>query len=238
MNTQKAHERWLGKVAREAAALRLKRARQAVADARRDKRTARARARQLCNAARAAFRVWLTREREALAAAIAALRERLKLETVKQRAKVAACCGKDERDRVRAASDLRIQTAREKLAALLEEQKREKIWTQPVRAADRRTRRDESDHSVEVNLTPDQLVVWRKVKTKIHGTDRMTRTEAFQHWMHDNSADVGRILAEDAEAAYQAAVRAELRERKALRKSHSPAERRALIAKELEAVPF
>jgi DNA-binding protein H-NS len=242
--TAAAHSTYLRKLARETDRTRLVRARAAVREARSHKRTARQRARKLCERARIAFRRWRSRSRVELKKQIAALRAELVTTTARRRARVQACCGRSARARARAAGDAAIAKARGELAQLLDERKRERTWSgrgvlrpAPLKA---RERAQESDHAVEVNLTPDQLTVWRKVKAQIHGSARMSRTEAFEHWLHDHSADVGRILAQDAEEAYQRAVRDEVKERGRGRSKRSDAQLASYVAAELGrgAVPF
>jgi hypothetical protein len=241
--TPAARARWLRKLARETDRARLARARGAVQQARAAKRSARARALAACRRARTHFRRWLTGQRAALRKRIESLRARLKAETATRRARIQACCGKTERQRARAAGDAAIARARAELAELLKERRRERVWSRPnplKGAALGRTRAQESDHSVAVNLTPDELIVWGKVKAKIHGTDRMSRTEAFQHWMHDHRGEVARILAQDADEAYQRAVRNEAKERQRMRSARSDRQLASYVARELAAgdVPF
>lgn len=241
--TEAQRKRWLRKLARETDRARLVRARAAVKEARAGKRSARARARRACLKARVHFKRWLARERVQVRQRIAQLRAQLRTETKTRRARVQACCGRAERQRVKASSDAAIAKARAELAQLQRERKRERTWTRadsprPGLARSPRERRQESDHEVASNLSADEGIVWAKVKAKIKATPRMTRTEAFQHWLHDNSADVARILAADAEQAYQHAVRDEAKQRKLMKRARSPRELRNYVAAELADVPF
>ena len=53
----------------------------------------------------------------------------------------------------------------------------------------RRTAREaleESDDEVRKNLTPEEVVIFEKVKRQIKATPRKTRTEAFAEWLQEN----------------------------------------------------
>jgi len=240
--TDRARRQWLRQLARETDRARLVRAREAVRAARTARRTARARARELCASARQAFKAWRTKRRAWLAAELTRIRERVRAETEQRRARVARCCGKEQRERVRAAGDAAIAAALEALEQLREEKRRERTWTRKDSAAPGlarvRERKAESDHEVEANLSPDELIVWKRVKREIKGTPRMSRLEAFQHWAHDHGAEVAQYIADDAEAYYARAVRDEQRERE---RAHKPRTDRQLardVRAELDAVPF
>jgi NAD dependent epimerase/dehydratase family enzyme len=143
---------------------------------------------------------------------------------------------------VRAQADAHVKAARDALEALRVEHRRERAWTRPTgttTATPAKVARAESDHAVEVNLTPDELIVWRQVKRKIHASARMSRTEAFAHWLHDHSGEVARMLEADAERGYREALKREKRERQELKEAmRSPVKMRELVHAELDAVPF
>jgi hypothetical protein len=244
MTAATAHTRWLKKLARDTERQRRERARKHVRAALAHKRTARARARAACKKARVRFARWKVEQRKRLKLAIQKLRAKMKAERVRRRAKVAACCGPD-RAAVRRESDARIAAARAELRALETERRRERAWTapsstKPSASSSRRTKRAESDHEVTVNLTPDELIVWQRVGKTIHATDRMSRTEAFAHWMHEHSGDVARILADDAEQAYRRAVRDEIKQRRELAHTGTRTDRQlaAYVSRALSDVPF
>jgi hypothetical protein len=227
---RKAETAWLKKLARDTAREQLRRARLGVRDARAAKRVAQARANEVCRAARVALKEWRTTERARVTAEIARLRRELQSGLEMRRARVRQCCGPD-RVKVRAESDARIAGTRAALAAILDARKLERTWSAKGAPSSRRERTAESDHDVEVNLSPDQLPVWHEVKQQIKATPRMSRTEAFLQWMHDHSADVEHILARDAERAYEEAVRDEARHRRMLSSPpHSAAKLRAYVA--------
>lgn len=53
----------------------------------------------------------------------------------------------------------------------------------------------ESNAEVEANLSPREIVVWRKIRPFIKGSGRQTRTEAFQKHIHD-SGGLGAVEAD------------------------------------------
>jgi len=239
--TVDARAKWLKKLGREAQRHRLARARAAVLEARRHRRSARARARKACSSARARARAWITKARALLRTKIDKLRAELRARIEHRRAAVKACCSQD-RKAVRAQADAHVNAARAALEALRIEHRRERAWTRTDAKhapTSRKVAKAESDHAVEVNLGTDELIVWHAVKSKIHGNARMSRTEAFAHWMHEHSGDVARILEADAEQGYREAIKREKRERAEMKQAlRSPVKMRDLVRAELDAVPF
>ena len=239
--TTTAHQRWLRKLARDTDRKRMTAARAKVREARTAKKTARARAKVACNRARAVFKRWVAHQRKMLKKRIEELRKQLRERIATQRERLRACCGKEARAKARATSDERIQAARAELDQLLAEKRRERVWSRkdphaaPI--ATRSEKKSEADHEVEVNLTADELIVWQRVKNKIQGSDRMSRTEAFRHYVHDNSADVARFIIEDAERGYQEAIANERAEREAQRGTRTDAELARLVVEELGHLP-
>lgn len=67
--------------------------------------------------------------------------------------------------------------------------------------------RAESDDEVRRNVGPELHAVWRRVKKTIHGSARLSRTEAFREWCERNPAEVERIQWEDAERDVDRLVR-------------------------------
>lgn len=244
-------QRWVRRIAREAAQRRLRRARDAVSEAQRARRSAARRARLLCRGARAALRAWVATERARLRDEIARLRSELASAIESRRKKVRACCGPD-RERVRAQHTRAVEQARVALDQLRAEAKRERIWqaapAKPFTAQESRARsrerRQESDEAVEVELSPDERIVWAAVKKQLKPHPRASRVETLRHWIHDHSGDVEHILARHAERELQAAIAREKRERAdmdALRRElrkRRPAQLSELVNSELEAVPF
>jgi hypothetical protein len=73
----------------------------------------------------------------------------------------------------------------------------------------------ESDSEVENNIPHELLPVWRRVKSRIKGTPRRSRTEAFFEWAAEHEPDVQRIIHTqfDADVAELIKHEQELRER-------------------------
>lgn len=117
-------------------------------------------------------------------------------------------------------------------------------WTRPkscpTTPGGAREKRSESDCEVAANIDePGLRVVWERVKGKIRGSGRRSRTEAFYEWVAENAPDVYRIQEEDAERALEQLEREERRLQAELRKAsryrgRSPEELRELLAD----VPF
>ncbi len=106
-------------------------------------------------------------------------------------------------------------------------------------AAERRTakeRRAESDDEVRANIPVELVRVFERVRRSIRGTPRMSRTEAFLHWVDENPDEVYAIQEAQAEKAF----RKLLAEQTRLERARAPELRRAVRRAEtaLEAVPF
>jgi hypothetical protein len=137
----------------------------------------------------------------------------------------------------------------EKAVGALEEeralQRQLAVWTKPTkcalpRTAKARERREESDCEVSANIDdPGLRVVWERVKAKIKGGPRRSRTESFLEWAHDHPSDVYTIQEADAERALVELEREERRLSREVKKTgryrkRSPEE----LAEMLAAVPF
>lgn len=151
-----------------------------------------------CKEARAKLTEDARARREALRAAIMA--ERLALR--------GRCAVRLEE--ARAETDKRIEEARRTAMHL---DKLRAVTRSPAQqhAAERaRLRRAEaireSDDEVRRNLPPDLARIWNRVKhtAGMRGGKRISRTERFLQWVHDNSATVERMLTEEAERAERA----------------------------------
>lgn len=145
----------------------------------------------------------------------------------------------------------RLEAEQAALDQALRERATERVWTSPImlrargakaarvaRAEHARERRSESDSAVEANISNELMPVWNKVKRGIRGTDRMTRTEAFLHWVHDHP-----------QAVYELQEAARERELRELEAAHNRAQREARradryrrhparMAADLEEIPF
>lgn len=94
----------------------------------------------------------------------------------------------------------------------------------------------ESDDEVRRNLGDELALVWARVKNRIKGTSRTTRTEAFLDWVHNHPADAARIVNDAAEQSWRSTPEETESEYRARKTS----ERRAPRARSVDAdaVPF
>lgn len=77
-----------------------------------------------------------------------------------------------------------------------------RIWKAGPERATRRKSIEaiaESDDAVIQDLPPELVPVFEKVKREIRATPRMSRTEAFLHWIEENPDEAARIAADRAE---------------------------------------
>lgn len=154
-----------------------------------------------------------------------------------------------ERAALRGRCAVRLEEARELTDRRIEEARKTAMHLDKLRAVTRspaqqhaaeraRLRRaeaiKESDDEVRRNLPPDLQAIWQRVKhtAGMRGGKRISRTERFLEWVHDNSATVQRMLEEDAERAmrsYREETEAEYNARKAeeVRKRNRTARARA-----------
>jgi hypothetical protein len=108
--------------------------------------------------------------------------------------------------------DSRIRRAKQLGAA--ERKRAAKLAASEERRA-KREREQESDDAVEANIDAELIPVWRQVKREIRGTPKMSRTEAFLHWVGENENEMWAMreqaIAEELDdlAAEQAAYYAE-----------------------------
>lgn len=218
-------------VHREAARAALDRARRVVKETADRRRETMAKAVAVCRKRRVA----LAESRKARRAELLAkLREQF------EREKEAARCACEARKaRVRRGGG----TAKEKAARLLREEKQlqrilhpeywEKQSTAPkgrVQSAIRRAEvSSQSSDEVESNIPPELVPIWRKVRSRIRGSERRSRTEAFLEWVAENEGEVYAMHAARADAETRKAVRE-------LRKAEREARRRRVPLD--EAVPF
>lgn len=80
----------------------------------------------------------------------------------------------------------------------------------------------ESDELVEYDVPPELLSVWRATKSRIRGTDKKSRTEAFLEWVEENPEEATRIADEKAAKDLDAAIAEH--EREAARDALTPAD--------------
>lgn len=133
-------------------------------------------------------------------------RERINAERDQLRAEARSSCVA-RRDRVREKTGVAIAAAAAELEAERGRQRSYRVYTRPVklgsapkaRGARAAEKRRESDDEVEGNIPRELVAVWRKVKSRIKPSEHMSRTEAFEHWVHNHSAEVQEIEAREAE---------------------------------------
>ncbi len=92
----------------------------------------------------------------------------------------------------------------------------------------------ESDSEVEANIPEELVSTWRAVRSRIRGTPRRTRTEAFTEWAAEHAAEVAKFQDKQLDAEIRELVRreSELRERSGTARTY-----RRMSDAELE-VPF
>jgi hypothetical protein len=162
--------------------------REQIRDARQLRRTALVQAKERCRAERIAARA---RAREIRRRALEELREAVR----RERAVARESCVADLAV-ARAIVD-KVQRGRAELEAERKYQRELRRIERGNRAARLETkrasgaeRRGESDQEVEVNIPPEFVSLWQRVKGRLRGSDRMTRTEAFMEYAHDHPAEV------------------------------------------------
>lgn len=136
------------------------------------------------------------KERERINKKAAAMRAKTQKQCDARRAKVRGAVD----DAVRLADeerDERLRRARQLGAA---ERKRAKRLAAAERRQERREARQQSDDEVEANIDAELRPVWRKVKRDIEGTSKMSRTEAFLHWVDENEGDVWALRQDEIDA--------------------------------------
>jgi len=168
-------------------------------------------ARARCVAERKRLRAMLKERRERL---LAQLREA----TAREKLAAREACDKgigEARELVDRAARKRAELAHErayrKQMRLIERHARERE-AHVKRRRSRKEAASESDQEVEGNVSSELVPLWRRVKAQIRGGPRMSRTEAFLQYAHDNPAEVLSALEDrtdalvrDLEARYAAA---------------------------------
>lgn len=140
------------------------------------------------------------------------------------------------KDAARSEALTRLERRRRELAA----EKAEHAETMRIRriwkaGPERQSRRKgieaiaESDDAVIRDLPPELVPVFEKVKREIRATPRMSRTEAFLHWIEENSEEAARIAADRAEHDVERLAR-ELEEQEREHKTWQRQRRRAPVA--------
>jgi hypothetical protein len=91
-------------------------------------------------------------------------------------------------------------------------------------------KQSEADDEVRGNIPPELVGLWERVKGKIKGSSRMSRTEAFLHYAEEHPTEVLEVLEDKTE---QMIAELEARERDASR-----ALRRPIPKSAYDEVPF
>ncbi|UCC72339.1 MAG: hypothetical protein JSV86_18525 [Gemmatimonadota bacterium] len=132
----------------------------------------------------------------------AAARERINREIATEREQMRARHNR-RKERIRAEHTQKISKAQALLAEERRWQREQRSFAKRASAKERARRtaaeaRAESDDRVEANLAtaPELVPVWRKVKRRIAARPRMSRTEAFLHWVEENPDEVLTIRAD------------------------------------------
>jgi hypothetical protein len=92
-----------------------------------------------------------------------------------------------------------------------------------IRRPSRSERRGESDDEVRGNIPPEFVGLWERVKRRIRGSDRMTRTEAFLHYAHEHPSEVLEVLEDRTENLIRELEAKERAAARALRRKRPPA---------------
>jgi len=199
---------------REIAAEHRRKSREKLAELRAAVNAAKQRRRELvkgavnrCRAERKLVRERMKRKHAELLAELRAEREREK-QFARQR-----CALRKRRGKHEAASSIAATTGslKSERAFIKEMRRAEKSAKERQRELRRSVthaeRRSESDDAVRDNLPADLVPVFDRVKRRIKGTARMSRTEAFLKWAEENPDEIVAVEAERAEREVAALIR-------------------------------
>ena len=159
-----------------------------IRDAKALRRSAIAQAKERCRTERIAVRA---RARAMKERALERLREALRRERQLARDTCTASLAEARgiKDKVqRAGAELQAERAYQRDLRRIERANR--VARLDIRRPSRSERRRESDDEVRGNIPPELVGLWERVKRRIRGTDRMTRTEAFLHYAHEHPNEV------------------------------------------------
>ncbi len=192
--------------------------------------------RAVAGACRAARLELVAKAKELRARALAELREATKAKKLEARHH---CRARKADHRTRTTSEVdrqraQIRADREFRAEL----QRIEAWNRKKapKVASAAVRRLESDDAVRSNIPPELVPLFERVRTRIKGTPRKTRTEAFLEYAQENEREVLEVLEEGGERLVR---ELEARERKVARaRASTPPPRRRFTAAELAATPF
>ena len=194
----------------------LARLRQALKEARATLRGARIRAIHVCKVGRREARA---RAKELRTRVLEQLREVLRAERRQARdacaaAQTGAKALADRRARARAELEAERRYRRE--MRRIERGNRDR--RKEMGLAKGRVRRQESDDEVRGNIPPELVSLWERVKSRIRGGDRITRTEAFLHYAEEHPGEVLESIEDRTEEVIRSLERDERNVREAIRR--------------------
>lgn len=197
--------------------------RQAIKDARAARKAAILHAKHGCRRARAEAR---QRASELRARVLAELRETLRLERQAARGTCATglAAAREIKDRLeRSRAELAAERQYRREMRQIEKSSRARR-TELVRSSVRE-RGLESDEEVAGNIPPELTRLWERVKRRIRGSDRMTRTEAFLHYAEEHPSEVLLALEDRTEEVIRELEKQEKQARRALARPAAREER-------------
>lgn len=210
---------------------------QAIREAHRGRRTALVETKASCRAARREVRERVKRMR---AEALAELRAAVALEKANARSTCAA--GKQlakDLGSKHARARHELETERAYRAEMRRIEHGNKARARDIlhpRGARARELKSESDDTVRGNIPPELVALFERVKAKIKGTDRMSRTEAFLEYAESHDREVLEAIEDRTDAMLRELEAKERAAHKALKRPLARA--RAGAAALDEAVPF
>jgi hypothetical protein len=131
--------------------------------------------------------------------------------------------------REKLAEERRYQAELRRIERLYVQKRRE------VKRASRKERESESDDEVRGNIPPEYIALFERVKGKIHGSERRSRSEAFLEYVESHPGEYLEALEDRTDALVRELERQE-REHRGRMKRARP--RAAAVAVGAEEVPF
>jgi hypothetical protein len=208
----------------------------AIRDARALRKSALVQARERCRAERLAARGRARAERARLLAELHQVhaRERARAREACQAAYAEARALSDKIARTRA--ELRAEKAYRAEMRRVERLHRERQREHRKRYSARGVRRGESDDEVRGNIPPELAALFERVKQRIRGSDRKSRTEAFLQYAEEHPNEVLEVLEDKTDALVRELEARERSARRAMRSTRPAARPRAAAA--AGGVPF
>jgi hypothetical protein len=227
----KAHRKQLmkeiGNELRAKDRIHLNQIRTRIVEARAARREAIAEAKHQCKAARIALKQKQVAERE-----------RIKADQAAERIERRGSC-KSSKAQADVEGKGRIVGLRGELHATAKEQRViERAGKAPRLRSTSGERRAESDDAVRSNIPENLVPVFNKVKAKIKGSARRSRSEAFLEWAHENPEEVLDFQQHDADRYLKELVAQEKEQGRIMRKASRYKPTKEDVAKRLADVPF